>query len=130
MECCRTSGTSYCPAKQVIWQAEARAIMEARARIMQSTLDFGPPYRDILERRGYWTMEEWLHWSETWSVIILQPFMQGAPIIHDSQILETWQALRAIILHFMRLCRACHRCCLPEDCCSAKDIQPRGQESV
>ncbi len=50
-------------------------------------------------------MEEWLHWAESWSVIILQPYKQGrqqTPILHHPQVLKMWTALRAIIMHFLR----------------------------
>ncbi len=50
-------------------------------------------------------MEEYLHWTETWSVVILQPYRAGSasiPILHNQDILVMWQALRAIVLHFMR----------------------------
>lgn len=79
--------------------------MTARASMVHSTVDFGRPYKDIVHRRGYWVMEEWLHWTETWSIIILQPYKHGSislPILHDKDTLKMWQALQAICLHFMR----------------------------
>jgi hypothetical protein len=69
--------------------------------MLHSTIDFGRPYQDIVDARGHWVMEQWLHWSETWSVIILQPY-NGNPVLHQPAILEMWSALRAVVTHFFR----------------------------
>ena len=69
--------------------------------MLHSTIDFGRPYDDIVDARGYWVMEQWLHWTETWSVIILQPY-NGILVLHHPDILTMWEALRGIVIHFMR----------------------------
>ena len=75
--------------------------MTQRSAMLHSTIDFGRSYGDIEDARGYWGMEQWLHWTETWSVIILQPF-NGIPVLHHPDILTMWEALRGIVCHFMR----------------------------
>lgn len=82
-------------------QVPARKVMTQRAAMLHSTIDFGRPYQDIVDARGHWVMEQWLHWSETWSVIILQPY-NGSPVLHQPAILEMWSALRAVVTHFFR----------------------------
>ncbi len=50
-------------------------------------------------------MEELLHFTETWSVIIFQPYKKGSaiiPILHNKDTLEMWQSFRVIVHHFMR----------------------------
>ncbi|DBB01368.1 TPA: hypothetical protein ACH3X1_013672 [Trebouxia sp. C0004] len=84
---------------------EARTVMIARAAMIHSTIDFGRPYSDAVQKRGYWVMEELLHFTETWSVIIFQPYKKGSaiiPILHDKDTLEMWQSFRVIVHHFMR----------------------------
>lgn len=79
--------------------------MSSRACLLTSTIDFGRPYKDIVDDKGTWTMEEWLHWALDWSVGILQPYTSGnstVPIIHDTDVMRMWTALRHIVLHFMR----------------------------
>ena len=72
---------------------EARHVMSHRAETIHSTLDFSRPYRDIVNRRGRWVMEEWKHWTETWSVFIVQPYKdkkskQMTPVIADPEVLK------------------------------------------
>ncbi len=40
---------------------EARNVMIARAAMIHSTIDFGRPYSDVVQKRGCWVMEELLH---------------------------------------------------------------------
>lgn len=84
---------------------EAKNIMIARAAMIHSSIDFGRPYSDVVQKRGYWIMEELLHFTETWFIINFQPYKKGSatvPILHDKDILEMWQSFRAIAHHFMR----------------------------
>ncbi len=84
---------------------EARNVMIARAAMIHSTIDFGRPYSDVVQKRGYWVMEELLQFTETWSVMIFQPYKKGSaiiPILHDKDTLEMWQSFRVIVHHFMR----------------------------
>ena len=84
---------------------EARSVMTVRAAMIHSTIDFGRPYSDVVNQRDYWVMEELLHFTETWSVIIFQPYRRGSaviPILHNKDVLEMWQSFRAIVHHFMR----------------------------
>lgn len=79
--------------------------MTVRAAMIHSTIDFGRPYSDVVNQRDYWVMEELLHFQETWSVIIFQPYRRGSaviPILHNKDVLEMWQSFRAIVHHFMR----------------------------
>lgn len=80
---------------------EARRVIENRASHVVPTCDFGRTYTDIIKKRGNWTMEDWLHWTETWSVYILKPH-NGQPLLHPVAA-EMWQQLRAGILYFSRV---------------------------
>lgn len=85
--------------------SNARQAMKHRASMFHSTIDFERPYADIVEQRQIWVMENWLHWTETFSVVILQPYKQGGvfcEVFHDARVSSMWQSLRAIVFHFMR----------------------------
>jgi hypothetical protein len=80
--------------------AEARKVLQARAVNLVATCDFGRSYTDIVSVKGNWTMEDWLHWTESWSVCMLRPYVVGGvtkPILHESAA-EMWQHLRAGLL--------------------------------
>ena len=51
-------------------------------------------------------MEEWLHWTETCSHVIAQPYKnyKGATvhILHDPSVRKMWKALQVVVKHFMR----------------------------
>lgn len=48
-------------------------VMKERAAHITCTNDFNRPYRCIVLHRGNWTMEEYLHFTETFSPYILMP---------------------------------------------------------
>lgn len=50
----------------------ARHVMTSRATQITTTNDFGRPYRDVVLQRGNWTMEDYLHFTETFSPFIFQ----------------------------------------------------------
>ena len=85
---------------------EARKVMAKRAGMIHATLDFNRPYRDIIHQRGWWVMEEWLHFVETWGNVILQPYKDTkgkmVEILHDGDVRIAWKALRCVVAHFMR----------------------------
>ena len=80
--------------------------MSQRAAMLHSTIDFDCPYEDIVEKKNHWVMEQWLHWAETFSVVVLQDYKDAkgktVPVLHDPKVLEMWAALKAIVMHFMR----------------------------
>ena len=80
--------------------------MTSHAGLLHATMDFSCPYQDIVRSRGWWVMEEWLHWVETWSLVILQPYKtdKGAVVetVHDEDVRMAWKALKHMIMHFMR----------------------------
>ena len=78
-----------------------RAIMRQRAAHVHVTNDFNRPYRDIVQCMGVWTMEDYLHWTEAFSLYILRP--EGAQEILHSEVIRTmWRQLRAFIVHHFR----------------------------
>lgn len=83
--------------RESYWIPKARRkLMAARAVMIRCTVEAGRPYRDIVATSGGWTMEDWLHWTETYSLYIardiLPPTMEAA-----------WQALRKSVVHYARL---------------------------
>lgn len=69
---------------------DARKAMTQRASMIHFTIDFERPYKDIVHQRHDWVMENWLHWTETFSVLVLQPIKQGqmfCDVLHDPRVL-------------------------------------------
>uniref|UniRef100_A0A383VXT3 LysM domain-containing protein n=1 Tax=Tetradesmus obliquus TaxID=3088 RepID=A0A383VXT3_TETOB len=79
----------------------AKQLMAQRAAHLTPTCDFGRPYTDIVSKKGNWTMEDWLHWTETWSVYITKPDSDGTPLLPE-RAKKMWQHLRAGLLYFLR----------------------------
>ena len=72
--------------------------------MLHSTIDFDCPYEDIVETKNHWVMEQWLHYTETFSVV-LQDYKSKTGIVsilHDMRVSEMWTALRAVVMHFLR----------------------------
>ena len=70
--------------QQAPWYAlssEARRVIASRESHLTPTCDFGRRYTDIVSKKGNWTMEDWLHWTEAWSVYVLSPH-NGTPLLH------------------------------------------------
>lgn len=78
-------------AKDVIKQREGECV---------ATLDFGRRYSDIISKKGNWTMEDWLHWTEAWSVVVLRPH-EGRELL-PALLVEMWSNLRNGLLYFCR----------------------------
>ena len=78
--------------------------MKDRATHVTATRDFNRPYRDIVDKRGPWTMEEWIHWTEAWSPYILADHAcaQTGRILHDPRLRQMWSLLREATLHYVR----------------------------
>jgi hypothetical protein len=84
-----------------VLSTHARNIIAQRASHMIATCDFGRTYTDILKKRGQWTMEDWLHFTETWSVYLLMPH-EGRPLLHPT-VEQMWGHLRSGLLYFCRV---------------------------
>ena len=72
--------------------------------MLHSTIDFDRPYEDIVETKNHWVMEQWLHYTETFSVVVLQDYKSKTgvvSILHDLRVSETWTALRAVVMHVL-----------------------------
>jgi hypothetical protein len=82
--------------------ADSKAEIHRRAAELDSTDDFGRPYRCIVTERGSWVMENWLHWTESFSCLILAP-SGGKHVLHDKRLHEMWGLLRDFLLHHMRM---------------------------
>lgn len=93
-----TSGPS---SHQFVISSESRRIMVQRAAHVVATCDFGRPYTDIISKRGNWVMEDWLHWTETWSVYITAPH-RGLPVL-PGVVADMWKHLRSGLLYFSRV---------------------------
>lgn len=79
-----------------------RRVMTKRAADIMVTNDFNRPYRDIVTKRGLWTMEDYLHFTETFSLYILQPGDDGGHMIPHEGLREMWELLRKWVLHHLR----------------------------
>jgi hypothetical protein len=79
----------------------AKHMIASREHHMIATCDFGRKYTDIISKKGNWTMEDWFHWMETWSVYVLMPAV-GENVL-PSKLREMWALLRAGLLYFCRL---------------------------
>jgi hypothetical protein len=65
----------------------AKKIMTSRAKDFIITNDFGRKYNDIVIAKGSYVMEEWLHFTETFSVHVLSGIL-------DATLTEMWRSLR------------------------------------
>ena len=46
--------------------------------------------------KNHWVMEQWLHWIETWSVIILQLYKHNnkvVEVLHDIRVMKIWKVM-------------------------------------
>jgi hypothetical protein len=76
-------------------------LMSARAAEIHATSDFNRPYSDIVAYGGIWTMEDYLHWTETWSTYILKDIAVNEPVLKPV-VATMWKLLRNAMLYFTR----------------------------
>jgi hypothetical protein len=83
---------------------EARVLMMERAKHFVYPHDINRPYRCVVENRGHWTMEEYLHFVLFASVYIFHT-RGGAhdDIFPDPRLRQAWDLLRTALLHYLRL---------------------------
>ena len=81
---------------------QVKRVMASRCTLLAATCDFGRPYRCVVNQRGSWVMEDWMHWTETWSVGILQRSDHGH-VLQDERLRTMWQCLRKAVLYFLRM---------------------------
>ena len=74
-----------------------RKQMSERAKYLVLTSDMGRPYTDIVKYKGTWVMENWLHWAETFSPVIVHDILQQ----ECPEALEAWMNLRKAFLHYL-----------------------------
>ena len=90
------------PRPWYVLPAAAKDEIVKRGKAVSSTDDFGRPYRCLVNARGSWVMEDWLHWTETFSCLVLAP--KGiVHVLHDERLRKMWGLLRNFILHHMRM---------------------------
>jgi hypothetical protein len=80
----------------------ARAIMKARARQIVATDDFGRPYKCVVDARGHWVMEDYLHFAETFSLFIFSADERYGPVLHRLELQQMWRHLRSALLLLLR----------------------------
>lgn len=79
----------------------ARRLLSQRATEIHVTNDFNRPYRDIVSKRGLWTMEDYLHFAETFSTYLLRP--EGTShVLHDARLRQMWLDLQTFVRHHFR----------------------------
>ena len=90
---------------------DARTVVEERTGHLRATLDFNRPPRNPVKTRGCWTMEEYLVFTEVWSVVIFQPIevqaVRGRPaavthVLHLPYMQQMWKLLRRIVILMAR----------------------------
>ena len=57
------------------------------------------PPRDIIDKRGNWAMEDWLHWTETFSFLMAPDKLLRRV---DPRLARMWELLRAAVCHYFR----------------------------
>ncbi|GIL67471.1 hypothetical protein Vafri_20814 [Volvox africanus] len=92
-----------------------RNIMMQRAGHLIMTNDLNRPYRDIVAKRGTWTMEDWLRWVDCYSIYILHDSgtssansllptvireVNGTPV--EFNLGTMWFQFRTALLHYLR----------------------------
>ena len=75
------SGGSSTP--ELMVSSKSKKLMTARAAHMRATSDCNRPYRDIVDKRGNWTMEDYLHWTESNCTYITRPDDKGRSILPE-----------------------------------------------
>lgn len=85
------------------WSLQPWALrtIKGRASQIKSTLDFGRGYTCVVEHANSWVMEQWVHWLESWSVIILRSDA-GRPVLTPA-LRRMWDCLRRGLLYFVRV---------------------------
>lgn len=78
-----------------------RAVMVARAQHLRLTDDFGRPYLDVVNCRGSWVIENYLHFLETFSIYIFSPHATQGELLNDT-LRTMWQHLRNAVLAVLR----------------------------
>jgi hypothetical protein len=74
-------------------EAWAKKLLVARRKNVTSSVDFGRPYRCIILQRGHYVMEDYLHFTQCFSVLLLQPCpVKGALL--SPKLTAMWANLR------------------------------------
>jgi hypothetical protein len=69
--------------------------MRARLGHITCTMDFGRPYRCIVDEHGHYVMEDYLHFTESFSVLVLQDCPVRGPLL-NATLSKMWGLLRYI----------------------------------
>lgn len=83
---------------------EGRAKLRQLDREVCVVADFGRPYRCVYHRRGYYTIEDWISFIETYSLLllrhgdILEPRVSVLFLLHACQGFPAWRGHAAGIL--------------------------------
>ncbi len=83
-----------------IFKSAQREILQHRVKMLILSNDFSRPYRDVVSKRGYWVMEDYLNFLEI-SVFVLSDY-RGESVWPCTQLREAWMFLRAALSHYMR----------------------------
>lgn len=74
-----------------------RALMTPRGLDLVASSEYSHKYLSVVDKRGMYTMNDWLHWLLTWSVYVVR---DGEGILHPD-VMEMWQLLRKAGLHYL-----------------------------
>lgn len=87
----------------------ARKIIAARAAHVRATDDFGRGYSCVVNARGSWVMENYLHFLETFSVYIFAPHNTLGDVLPDERLRKMWGHLRNALLTILRPLGGLHK---------------------
>lgn len=87
----------------------SRAVIAARTAHIRATDDFGRSYSCVVNARGSWVMENYLHFLETFSVYIFAPHATLGEVLPDERLREMWRHLRNALLTILRPLGGMHK---------------------
>lgn len=87
--------------KKYLMKKEARRLVSERSTHLTLTSEFGRPYRDIINCRKSWVMEEFLHFSESYSAYIFHEEYPGQ-VFPSPEMKRAWTHLNKALTHYWR----------------------------
>jgi hypothetical protein len=85
-----------------VMRPAARKKVKARGDALSITNDFNRPYKDIVDRRGSYVMEDWLNFVDSFSLYVLGAGADADDIWPCDEMRQAWWELRGAIIHYTR----------------------------
>lgn len=84
------------PVKWYAIKKEGRKLIASRGHDLVATSEYSHAYQSILDKRGVYIMDEWLHFMLTWSVYLVR---DGKGVL-QAEVMELWTLLRIAGVHY------------------------------